>query len=321
MNAARWVVALPAAGATFLLFAVLLERFFGRTPTQRRLAALRQYTHGDKQVTEPLLRRLQHGLGQYVERSPALTALAARAEPKLDAAATGLAPSEWMAIRFLIGVLAALVGMLLLPPMFGLLAGVVLGYLLPGMLLTMQIDRRRRRFADDLPGMLQLTLSALRSGFTLQQSVEAAVRDDEGPVAEEFGRALSETRINGEFEDALARAGERVRSAELTWLVMALRLQRETGGSLAEVMQTTADTMRERAYLRRHVRSLSAEGRMSAYVLICLPIFTTAVLFLVRRDYLMPMFQQTLGLVLVGVAVLMLVLGSVWLRAVTRIEV
>ncbi|GAB2625711.1 secretion protein [Paractinoplanes abujensis] len=321
MNIVRWIIALPAAGATFLLFALIIERFFGRTPMQRRLTTLKHYTRGEKQIREPVLRRLQHMAGQFVERSPALVGLAARAEPKLDAAATGLLPSEWLAIRFLICVLAALVGMLLLPPIFGLLIGVVFGYLLPGMLLTAQINRRRKTFADELPGMLQLILSALRSGFTLQQSVEAAVRDDEGPVAEEFSRALSETRISGEFEDALSRAGERVQSPELTWLVMALRLQRETGGSLAEVMQTTADTMRERAYLRRHVRSLSAEGRMSAYVLICLPIFTSIMLFIVRKDYIMPLFQQFLGIVLLGVAVMMLIIGAVWLRAITKIEV
>ncbi|MBM2620254.1 type II secretion system F family protein [Actinoplanes sp. LDG1-06] len=321
MSLARWAIALPSAAAAFLLFAALIERFFGRTPMQRRLTTLKQYTVGERQVAEPLLRRLQHMAGAVVDGSPGLAALAARSGPKLEAANTGLVPSEWLAVRFLIAVLAALAGMLLLPALLGLLAGLLLGFLLPAVLLNGQIARRRKRFADELPAMLQLILSALRSGFTLQQSVEAAVRDDEGPVAEEFSRALSETRISGEFEDALGRAGERVESKELEWLVMALRLQRETGGSLAEVMQTTAETMRERAYLRRHVRTLSAEGRMSAYVLIALPVFTSFMLFMLRRDYIMLLFTQLIGNVMLGVAVLMLVIGSVWLRAITKIEV
>ncbi len=321
MSIARFAIALPAAGAAFLLFSLVIERLFGRTPLQRRLTTLRQYTAGERQAAVPLLRRLQHAAGDFVEGSPALTALAARSELKLDQAATGLVPSEWLAIRFVIFVLTVLTGFLVLHPFLGLLAALLLGLLLPSMMLGMRIQRRRKRFADELPAMLQLILSALRSGFTLQQAVEAAVRDDEGPVAEEFSRALSETRISGEFEDALARAGERVDSAELTWLVMALRLQRETGGSLAEVMQTTAETMRERAYLRRHVRTLSAEGRMSAYVLICLPVFTSGMLFMVRRDYIMLLFQSIIGMGLLALAVVMLLVGAVWLRAITKIEV
>ncbi|MBU2664186.1 type II secretion system F family protein [Actinoplanes bogorensis] len=321
MTAARWAVALPAALTTFLLLTVVIERIFGRTPMQRRLTTLKQYTVGERQVAPPMVRRWQKALGDFVEQSPGLTSLAARASPKLDRAAVQMRPSEWLAVRALIAVLAALVGMLLLPPALGLLAGLILGFVLPGMLLGAQINRRRKRFADELPTMLQLVLSALRSGFTLQQSVEAAVRDDEGPVAEEFSRALSETRISGEFEDALARAGERVESSELTWLVMALRLQRETGGSLAEVMQTTAETMRERAYLRRHVRSLSAEGRMSAYVLVALPIFTTGMLLVVQPTYITPLFSSFAGIGLLSVAFLMLAGGALWLRAVTKIEV
>jgi len=150
---------------------------------------------------------------------------------------------------------------------------------------------------------------------------DAAVRDDEGPVAEELRRALSESRINGEFEDALARAGERIRSQEMIWLVMAIRLQREVGGSLADVMQTTADTMRERAFLIRHVRSLSAEGRFSAIILAALPIAVGLLLYLMRPEYVGALFQQPLGIAMVVAAVFFMIIGTLWLRATVRIEV
>jgi tight adherence protein B len=86
-------------------------------------------------------------------------------------------------------------------------------------------------------------------------------------------------------------------------------------------MQTTADTMRERAYLRRHVRSLSAEGRISAYVLTALPVASGVMLFATRPDYVRPLYTETAGLALLGVALLMMIVGAIWLRAATQIEV
>nr|WP_221379633.1 type II secretion system F family protein [Actinoplanes polyasparticus] len=315
------LVAVSSAAAAFLLFFVLVERIFGRTPMQRRLTTLKQYTVGDRRNDEPLLRRLQHAAGDVVEQSPGLTRLAARSTVKLDQAGAQMRPTEWLVLRAGVAVTSAVALAVLLHVVAGFVLGLLLGFLVPGILLNSEISRRRQRFADDLPALLQLVLSALRSGFTLQQSVDAAVRDDEGPVAEEFARALSESRISGDFEDALERAGERLQSPELGWLTLALRLQKETGGSLSDVLQTTAETMRERAYLRRHVRSLSAEGRISAYVLVALPIFATGLLFLTRREYMQVLWQSALGLVVLGVALLMVIVGSLWLRSVTKIEV
>ena len=91
------------------------------------------------------------------------------------------------------------------------------------------------------------------------------VREGAEPVATEFGRALAETRLGGDLEDALERTAVRNGSQDLAWLVMAIRIQREVGGNLSEVLETAVETMRERARLRRHVRALSAEGRLSAY--------------------------------------------------------
>ncbi|WP_250035115.1 type II secretion system F family protein [Paractinoplanes maris] len=321
MTTARLIIALLAGGTAFLLFYLLIERLFGRTPMQRRLSTLKQYTVGERQSEESALRRAQHSAGDFVEQSPALNRIADLAAPKLDQAALTMRPSEWLAVRTVIALASAIALALLLPVFLGLLLGLLCGFLVPALLLRARIKRRRSRFTEDLPAMLQLILSALRSGFTLQQAVDAAVRDDEGPVAEEFARALSETRISGEFEDALARAGERVASVELVWLVMALRLQKETGGSLAEVLQTTAETMRERGYLRRHVRSLSAEGRISAYVLVALPIGASALLFLVRREYMSVLWTSMLGYVILGTAALMMAVGSLWLSAITKIKV
>ncbi|NMO56179.1 hypothetical protein HH310_34000 [Actinoplanes sp. TBRC 11911] len=318
-----WAVVSLATGglAVFAVFFVILDAIFGRTPMQRRIATLRLFTVGERREDIPALRRLLADAGRVVEESPLLTRFAARSEPLLDQMTGSPGPPEWLAIRLTASVALSLLLVTLLPGWFGALLGVLVGFNLPPILLRSRIQRRRQRFADDLPGVLHLMLSSLRSGFTLQQAVEAAVQEEQGPVAEELSRALSESRISGDFENALERVGERVRSQETMWLVMALRLQREVGGSLADVMQTTADTMRERAYLRRHVRTLSAEGRISAYVLTALPIGISVLLFVTRREYLEPLYTEPLGFVLLGVAGLMMLVGMVWLRATTRIEI
>ena len=106
----------------------------------------------------------------------------------------------------------------------------------------------------------------------------------------------------------------------MIWLVMALRLQKEVGGSLADVMQTTSDTMRERSYLRRHVRALSGEGRVSAYVLTAMPIVTALILYLTEPSYLEPLVTEPLGRLMLAVGGTALIIGAWWLRVVVRVE-
>jgi tight adherence protein B len=320
VNAGRPIAALLGATAVFLLLFEVFDAVFGRSRMQRRISELRVFRVGAHPETEPMLRRWRAAGGRVIERSPRLVALAGKSEPLLDRAATDMTPAQWLALRCAVAIALTVVGWMFLPWWLGLLFGLA-GFVLSNSLLRARITRRERVFADELPNALQLILSSLRSGFTLQQAVDAAVRDDEGPVAEELRRALSESRISGDFEDALGRAGERIRSQEMIWLVMAIRLQREVGGSLADVMQTTADTMRERAYLRRHVKSLSAEGTFSAYILVALPIGIGALMYVTRPDYVGLLFTEPLGLAMIGSAIGLMLIGGFWLRATVKIEV
>ncbi len=312
---------IAAAGAVFVIAFVILRATVGRTPIQRRFATLRDFSVHRETEPEPPLRRLVAALGRRAERHPGLVRLTARSAPLLDRHGGPLRPAEWLVVRTGCGLGLAVALGALLSPVSGPIIGLPVGFLGANVVLRSRIRRREQAFADELPGTLQLMISSLRSGFTLHQSIEASVRDDDGPVATELRRALSETRISGDFEDALERIGERMHSAEMIWLVMALRLQREVGGSLVEVMQTTADTMRERAYLQRHVRSLSGEGRVSAYVLGAMPFLAAGGIWVTQPEYLRPLFQQAAGLVMVAVALLLMAIGAVWLRAVVKVEV
>ncbi|WP_305789202.1 type II secretion system F family protein [Symbioplanes lichenis] len=313
-----WFSALAAAGAVFLLAYLILDALFGRTFFQRRLAALRSFA-----VQTPVRVRLASLVRAQIDRVGAGLGRVFRFhdQARLDAAALPIRAAEWLVIRCAAALACALLLGLLLPSLLGVSLGLVAGFLVPNALLTGRIERRKRHFAEELPETLQMVVSSLRAGFTLQHGIENAVRDSEGPVAAEMRRALSETRLGAELEDALEGVGARTGNHDMQWLVMALRLQREVGGSLSEVLQTTADTMRERENLRRTIRTLSAEGRLSASILFALPVVIGLWMFLFRTDYIRPLITEPLGLVMLAVAAGLLVVGGLWLRRVVRVVV
>jgi tight adherence protein B len=231
-----------------------------------------------------------------------------------------LKPEEWVAIQ--IGVVAGVGALLALPLGFiGALVGAVVGWLGCRIFLTQKTKKRRAAFDTQLPDSLQLLAGGLRAGFALNQAVGSIVREGTEPTASEFGRALSEVRLGADLEDALANLAERMQSADMELVLMAIHTAREVGGNLAEILDTTVNTMRERVQLRGHVRVLSAEGRLSARVLTGLPILMVGYLRLTKPDFLRPLYTTAPGIVLSIIGVVLLGLGSLWLSRLTKIEV
>jgi tight adherence protein B len=246
---------------------------------------------------------------------------AARLADRLDLAGLKASPAEWTLLRLCAGAGLAALLTLLTTWWIGVPLGALLGWLLAALVVRVRASKRRAAFADQLPDVLQLVASSLRSGFSLAQSIDAVVRDDTQPTAGEFSRALAATRIGAELEDALDRVAARMRSADLAWVVMAIRIQRQVGGNLAEVLMNTVSTMRDRSQTHRHVRALSAEGRLSAYILVGLPVFLAAFLFLFRGEYMRPLYTTLIGVVMLSCAAVLVVLGSLWMRKLVRVEV
>jgi Flp pilus assembly protein TadB len=241
---------------------------------------------------------------------------------RLDLAGSERKPAEWVLLgvggsALLAAALTLATGNLLL----GVLGGALIGWLGMHAVLSIRIGRRRAAFSEQLPDVLQLIAGSLQSGFSLPQAVDAVVREGTQPAAEEFSRALAEARIGADLEDALNRVADRMDSTDLRWTVMAIRIQREVGGNLAEVLRTTVGTMRERAFLRRQVKALSSEGRLSAYILVALPVVIGGWFFFSAPSYMRPLYTTLIGLVmLVGTAVLVVV-GAFWMRKLIKIEV
>ncbi|GAA1912354.1 hypothetical protein GCM10009737_12330 [Nocardioides lentus] len=244
-----------------------------------------------------------------------------RIAARLETAGSALKPAEWLVVHVGVALLTTLLGALLTGSAALGLLFLALGVVGPWVVLGVRASRRRKRFNEALPDTLQLISGSLSAGLSLAQSVDTIVREGVEPMVSEFRRAIVETRLGVDLEDALEGVATRLRSKDFGWVVMAVRIQREVGGNLAELLDTVAATMRERQYLRRQVSSLSAEGRLSCYVLGALPPAFLGYLCLSNWDYVGPMFTEPMGWVMLAGAGLLLGVGIVWMAAMVRMEV
>ena len=184
--------------------------------------------------------------------------LEARIAGRLEAAGSDLKPAEWLLLHAAIAVAAGLVGVLLTRSFILSAIFAAFGVVLPWFYLGFRRGRRLKAFNQSLPDTLQLMAGSLQAGLSLAQSVDTIVREGREPIASEFKRVLVEARLGVSLEDALEGITERFESKDFAWVVMAIKIQRQVGGNLAELLNTVAGTIREREYMRRQV---SRSGR------------------------------------------------------------
>ncbi|MDP1792887.1 MAG: type II secretion system F family protein, partial [Acidimicrobiales bacterium] len=210
---------------------------------------------------------------------------------------------------------------------FTALKGVVFGFLVTVVVLggaagTLKIlaKRTKAKFVKQLPTALQLLASSLRAGYSLLQGCESVAHELGGPFGAELKRVMSEARLGRPLEDALDLAAQRVDSDDFTWVVMAISIQREVGGNLAELLDTVADTMRARSRLRGEVKALTAEGRASAMMLGIMPPTLGLAMSVLSPGYLDPLFTETMGKIMLGVAATGVVVGFIWMQKIIKVE-
>jgi tight adherence protein B len=246
------------------------------------------------------------------------TALARR----LEAASVSLRPGEWAVVHGLIAVLAGLLTTLLTN--FNLLVSAlafVAGLILPWLYLGFRADKRRKDFYQALPDSMQLLSGSLSAGYSLPQALDTTAKESGGPLGEEVNRALLESRLGLPIEESLEGVAQRMESKDFHWVVMAIRINRKVGGNLAEVLATVGQTLRERERLRRQVKALSAEGVLSGWILGLLPIIVLVAIFLLRPDYMLPMFTQPVGWLMLAVGLVLYIAGIIWMRNLINMEV
>ena len=240
---------------------------------------------------------------------------------RLEAAGLNMRVAEFVLISL---------GSSFIPPLLVLIATrnlvltvvvVLLGVVGPFLYLSVRAARRQAKFEEQLPSTLQLLSGALQAGHSLQQAVDTVVHEAGDPIASEFQRVLTEARLGRPLEEALEAMAKRTRSVDFDWTVMAIRLQRQVGGNLAEVLSTVAQTIRDRYTLKRQIKALSAEGRLSSIILSVLPVLLFAGLLILNPLFLRPLFTTTMGLMMMGGSVVLMIFGVFWLKKITEIKV
>jgi tight adherence protein B len=322
------ILLIPAIGVLMVGLFLLSVAFMGpvfRSKRSERVSAIEAYGLG-RAAPAAKNQASPSALGEQIvhmgERVMSGRESTTRTMQLMDRADLPWRAGEWLVLRLVAVVVCVAAGMLLFSgSVIGPVLGLVVGFALPPLGLRFLAKRRARKFEGQLPDVLMLVATSLSSGFSLLQALDSVARDAPEPAMKEFSRALAEARIGADISDALDHMGERMNSVNMRWATMAIRIQREVGGNLAETLRTTAATLREREMLKRQVKALSAEGRLSAYVLVALPVGVFFFSWFRNYDYVSLLWTTPMGLVMSIGGLISLGLGIFWMTKVVKIEV
>ena len=318
---------LGAAGLGLTLFLFLIILFGREDEDDPGRFAKRLQAYGRKGPREddderswlqriPILNRFSQAAEEEVRKRGLLSGV----NSALEQANIPISPGE--AILGMFGLSA--VGGILVAIFNGAITGVIafgVFLLIAVFLIRFAGGREKRKFENQLPDTLTLMSTSLRAGYSLLQATEAVSTESPNPTAREFGRAIAEARLGISVTDALQGVVDRTQSDDFEWAVMAIEIQREVGGNLAEVLQTVSDTMRARNRLKGEIRALTAEGRISAFVLGSLPFAMAFFLWTTNREYLQPLLDATFGRIAIAIGVLLMAGGIFWLKKIVDIEI
>ncbi|MGD8149659.1 type II secretion system F family protein [Ornithinimicrobium sp. Y1694] len=185
---------------------------------------------------------------------------------------------------------------------------------------NLRASQRRSAFADQIDDLVTLLASNMRAGHSLVSGLDFVSRELEDPASSELARVVNQSRVGRDLNDALADAAERMDSDDFRWVGQAIAIHRQVGGNLAEVLDTVGETVRERGQIRRQVKSLAAEGKLSALVLMALPFVVSLILAFLNPSYIGVLFSSAFGYFLLFVGIVLLTIGGLWLRKLVEVK-
>ena len=200
-----------------------------------------------------------------------------------------------------------------------ILLGLVL-LVLPYIVLRMREKASFEKFQEQLPEALDLLARSLRSGHALSSGMETVAEEMEDPIRAEFRAAVDEVNLGLSLKEALDNMCARVASTDLRFFSIAILMQRETGGNIAEVLDKISELIRERVYFLRQVKVLTAEGRLSGIILIALPIVMFVYIFLVNYAYISLLWTEKIGLYMLAGGCILMIIGALVIRRIVSIE-
>lgn len=315
----------PVAAAILAAIAVLFI-FIGITFTRRssdkaieeRLDLYSSRGGADEEATPHKKRRsAMEGLDEAMTRR----GFAANMRIDLARADLKLRVPEFLAITAASAILFVLLGKVLFgSPLLALLAGVA-GFFVPRFYVGSRKKRRLNAFNDQLGDTITLLANSLRSGYSIVQSMETVANQLPNPMASEFHRITQEIGLGLHYEQALNNMLRRMPSDDLDFMITAINIQGKVGGNLAEILDTIGHTIRERVRIKGEIRVLTAQQMISGYMLSAIPIILGLVLYMINKDYMLNLFRDPCGWIMVGVAALMIFAGFMIIKKIVNIEV
>jgi tight adherence protein B len=311
--------------AVFLLTNALFAPTFGENRKARKRLSRRIAMVGEggesTQASISLLRDKRFEKLSPLERKLESLPGMSRLQRMLDQAGKQSPAYRVVVVSFLLGVVAFIFAASMTPQLAIAVALALFAMWLPIWKLSKDRGKRLSRFEEQLPDGLDITTRALRAGYPFSEALKVVADELEDPVAKEFGLVFHDINYGGDVRRAMLNLLERIPSITVMAFVTAVLVQREIGGNLTELLDSLATSIRGRFRFHRKVKSISAESRMSAWVITLIPFFLAGLLTLVDPEYMGELTRDPTGRQLIVLAFVMMMVGIYWIRRIIRIDV
>jgi tight adherence protein B len=321
------VYAIPICVALSLIFlGVALVSARSGSAYDRRLEGVKQRGSGKRVTTGPIaIKRgesagamgdLERTIGRWLPRKAALQARLARTGKKLTIGHYAIA-------IVVVGLIQAALAIFVfgLSPMIGGLSGLAQGLLLPHVVVGFLGRRRLKAFTSGFPEAIDLIVRGLRSGLPISESIVTVSKEIGDPIGTEFKLIDQSIRLGRSIEEAMWDTAQRIDTPEFKFFIISISVQRETGGNLAETLDNLSDILRRRRQMKLKVKAMSSEARASAYIIGSLPFAMFGILLLVNYGYVMELFHDPRGVVMVGVGLTSMLIGVLVMAKMVRFEI
>jgi tight adherence protein B len=303
-----------SALAVFLFALFILTRVNASVDAGKRERVLADYGRADSDNSEDE-KASSSAIGAVIDR------YRNNLKMQLSIASINVSAVNWMALQVGIAVIGYfLLSLRIHNSIASLIIAMLVSFFGTRAYVSSRIEKRIVEFELNLPQALQLLASGIRSGLSFEQAMETSATQDLSETGKQFRIAVAETQIDGQVEAALLRVSQRMKSDDLKWLVSALQIQRDIGGSLSSILDNVAETIRARADIRREVKVLSAEGKLSGYVLIAMPFVVLLALMIIRPNYVDFFWSNPIGIVMGIFFVGLILVGWVWLKRIVKVK-
>lgn len=318
------LILLPIAGSMLLVWGVFQVFLDLRTAKQKKVVDRLVEMRGggkDRQIKESLLRRRAEEGRSGLERAVAGLQVVGRLQHVLDQADV-----PWAASRLLVNLvgLSLLVFLVTVLAQMSFLTALACSAGTAGLPLLWLIRKRKKRvkmLVEQLPDVFELMSQALRAGHSLASAIQLVSQQMPDPIGGEFARVFHEQNLGLKVEDALLNMAQRTDQMDVKFFVTAVLIQRQTGGDLAEVLEKIGKVIRERVQLLGTVQALTAEGRLSGWVLLALPVVVFFVMLIINRDYGRMLIDTDTGRLMLGTAIAMDLMGMAMIKKIVNIKV